>query len=99
LLCQLLAYVLADPLTTLLTIFKLSKPLQPCSDDIWRMMHKVWQPAFYADSVRACAPLMSHTSRKLVARLQGIAAGGGPVDLWREVGKLTMAIVGTAAYG
>jgi cytochrome P450 len=62
-------------------------------------MHKVWQPAFYADSVRACAPLMSDTSRRLVSRLQGVAADGRPVDLWREVGKLTMAIVGTAAYG
>ncbi|WIA09117.1 hypothetical protein OEZ85_008529 [Tetradesmus obliquus] len=68
-------------------------------DDVWRMVHRVWQPAFYADSVHACAPLMSDTSRRLVTRLQGLAGEGRPVDLWREVGNLTMAIVGTAAYG
>lgn len=60
----------------------------------------MWQPAFYADSVHACAPLMSDTTQKLVRHLDYLVAEGQPVvNIWREVGKLTMSIVGTAAYG
>lgn len=59
----------------------------------------MWQPAFYADSVRACAPLMESTTQRMLHRLDRLAAAGQPLDIWREVGNLTMGIVGTAAYG
>lgn len=71
-----------------------------CRDNQWRLLHRMWQPAFYADSVYACAPLMSDTTQKLVRHLDYLVAEGQPVvNIWREVGKLTMSIVGTAAYG
>lgn len=68
-------------------------------DDHWRHLHRVWQPVFYADSVRACAPLMESTTRRMLHRLDQLAASGQPLDIGREVGNLTMGIVGTAAYG
>jgi cytochrome P450 len=66
---------------------------------VWRKLHKVWQPAFYTDSVHACAPLMAGAAQQLCARLQSLAALGHPLDIWREIGNLTMATVGTAAFG
>lgn len=71
----------------------------PNRDDHWRHLHRVWQPVFYADSVRACAPLMESTTQRMLHRLDQLAAAGQPLDIWREVGNLTMGIVGTAAYG
>lgn len=74
-------------------------PCCSCRDDHWRHLHRVWQPVFYADSVRACAPLMESTTQRMLHRLDQLAASGQPLDIWREVGNLTMGIVGTAAYG
>jgi hypothetical protein len=42
---------------------------------------------------------MSTTTEGLVARLQRLAAKGATINLHDEVGRLTMQIVGTAAYG
>jgi thromboxane-A synthase/cytochrome P450 family 3 subfamily A len=68
-------------------------------DDHWRKLHRVWQPAFYAESVRACAPLMDATTQRMLDRLDSLAAAGQSLDIWREVGNLTMQIVGSGAYG
>lgn len=74
-------------------------PPPPPRDDHWRHLHRVWQPAFYADSVRATAPLMESTTQRMLLRLDQLAAAGQALDIWREVGNLTMGIVGTAAFG
>jgi hypothetical protein len=42
---------------------------------------------------------MESTTQKMLTRLDRLAAAGQPLDIWREVGNLTMGIVGTAAYG
>eukprot|EP00878_Enallax_costatus_P008450 GHUV01008832.1.p1 GENE.GHUV01008832.1~~GHUV01008832.1.p1 ORF type:complete len:573 (+),score=166.57 GHUV01008832.1:167-1885(+) len=76
-----------------------NKGLFASRDNHWRFLHRIWQPAFYAESVHACAPLMSSNTQKLVSRLERLADKGEPVNIWREVGKLTMSIVGTSAYG
>lgn len=68
-------------------------------DDHWRQLHRTWQPVFYADSVRACAPLMDSAAQRMLDRLDELAANGQPLDIWREVGNLTMSIVGTTAFG
>jgi hypothetical protein len=42
---------------------------------------------------------MESTTQRMLHRLDQLAAAGQPLDIWREVGNLTMGIVGTAAYG
>jgi len=42
---------------------------------------------------------MAGAAQQLCARLQSLAALGHPLDIWREIGTLTMATVGTAAFG
>jgi hypothetical protein len=90
---------IGDPLIRGPTALAHNKGMFVARDDHWRKLHRVWQPVFYADSVRACAPLMEDATQRMLARLDGLAAAGQPLDIWREVGNLTMAIVGTAAYG
>eukprot|EP00775_Hariotina_reticulata_P013642 gene13642-13765_t len=90
---------IGDPLASTQARVETNKGLFTSRDDVWRKLHKVWQPAFYADSVSACAPLMAGAAQQLCARLQSLAALGQPLDIWREIGNLTMATVGTAAFG
>lgn len=45
---------------------------------------------------------MTQCTDKLVARLaEGVAKGGdaGRFDIWRELGRMTLAVVGSTAYG
>lgn len=43
--------------------------------------------------------LMARSAAKLVRHLAPAAQQGQPVDVWRELGLMTMDVVGTAAFG
>jgi hypothetical protein len=43
--------------------------------------------------------LMERSAGRLCAVLGEAADAGREVDVWKELGKLTMEVVGTAAYG
>jgi cytochrome P450 len=68
-------------------------------DGMWSMLRKTWQPAFHSDSLAGYAPGMASEARRLVDRLAEVAAAGEPTDIWRDVGRMTMSVVGSAAYG
>jgi len=68
-------------------------------NDVWRVLHKAWEPTFYPDSVTGYSPLMKGCGVKLADRLEQLAAEGAPINIWREVGDLTMAVVGKSAFG
>lgn len=42
---------------------------------------------------------MNSSTEKLCERLDLVADRGESVDIWRQVGDLTMAVVGSSAYG
>ena len=78
------------------------------------MLHKAWQPAFSPASLAGYLPLMDQCARKLAdslivrAAVGGAASGGGQdgvagppvkVDLHRELGRMTLQVVGSCAYG
>jgi thromboxane-A synthase/cytochrome P450 family 3 subfamily A len=77
-------------------------------DGVWSMLRKVWQPTFHSESLHGYAPVMASETRRLVARLRGLAAaqegdaagsGAPAINIWREVGRMTMSVVGSTAYG
>ncbi|PSC76582.1 cytochrome P450 isoform A [Micractinium conductrix] len=67
--------------------------------DLWKAARGAWQPFFSADSLAALVPTMKASAARLAAHLQPAAAAGKPVDIWRELGLMTMDVVGTTAFG
>lgn len=63
------------------------------------MMRTAWQPAFSAASLSGYLPLMDQCIEQLLARLQGAAREARRVDVWRELGSMTLQVVGSTAYG
>ena len=70
-----------------------------CRDDLWRTLRLAWQPAFRSTSLEEYAPLMSSSAVRLGEKLRDVADSGDIVDIWRELGKMTLDVVGTSAYG
>ncbi|GBF94152.1 cytochrome P450 [Raphidocelis subcapitata] len=68
-------------------------------DATWSMLRKVWQPAFHSESLAGYAPGMASEATRLVDRLSEVAAGGAATNIWRDIGAMTMSVVGSAAYG
>ncbi|KAG2492006.1 hypothetical protein HYH03_009736 [Edaphochlamys debaryana] len=68
-------------------------------DDYWRLVRSSWQPAFSSASLSGYLPRMLDCAEALAGRLAGRAAGAGRVDLWRELGAMTLQVVGSTAYG
>ena len=62
-------------------------------------MRAAWAPAFAPASLSGYAPLMRASAAQLCARLAGCAEAGERVDIWRELGSMTLGVVGTTAYG
>jgi hypothetical protein len=50
-------------------------------------------------SLLGYCPVMNACARKLAARREAVGEAGAEVDIWRELGRMTLAVVGTAAFG
>jgi len=59
----------------------------------------VWQPTFHSDSLAGYAPVMATETRRLVDKLSEVADSGGVTNVWREIGAMTMSVVGSTAFG
>ncbi|GLC53338.1 hypothetical protein PLESTB_000733600 [Pleodorina starrii] len=78
-------------------------------DDYWRLVRSAWQPAFSAASLSGYLPRMVACAVQLTDRLEtrareaevegGSGKAGGRVDIWRELGSMTLQVVGSTAYG
>lgn len=68
-------------------------------DSMWGMLRKVWQPTFHSDSLAGYAPVMAAETQRLVRRLGDKAASGEVTNIWRDIGEMTMSVVGSTAYG
>jgi cytochrome P450 len=63
--------------------------------DLWRRQRKTIQPAFQAKRIAAQAGVVAEEAEALVARLR-THAGGGPVDVMKEMTGLTLGVLGRA---
>lgn len=68
-------------------------------DNYWRTLRNAWTPAFAPSSLEGYMKAMNESATKLRARLLALAKEGQPVDIWRELGNMTLQAVGTSAYG
>jgi hypothetical protein len=70
------------------------RPPLPCP------RRRAWEPAVtHPHSLLGYCPVMNACAGKLVARLEAASEAGAEVDMWRELGRMTLAVVGTAAFG
>ena len=76
-----------------------AKGLLVSRNDDWQKTHAAWQPFFKAESLVKQAPLMSQMSDKLVSLLKPKAESGEVFDMLHEIGRQTLAVVGTIAFG
>ena len=56
-------------------------------------------PVFLLCSLSSFAPSMNASAEELADILEGPAASGQPVDIWRHFGQLSMDVTGTNIFG
>ncbi|CAK0764599.1 hypothetical protein CVIRNUC_003174 [Coccomyxa viridis] len=64
-----------------------------------RSIRNAWNPAFFSQSLEGYASLMNSGADGLVRRLAQSAAKSEEIDIWRTLGDMTMAVVGSASFG
>ncbi|WIA29661.1 hypothetical protein OEZ86_012145 [Tetradesmus obliquus] len=65
----------------------------------WRTLRTAWQPAFGSAALEGYAGGMNAAAEELRQKLEVAAASGEGVELFGELGAMTMDVVGQAAYG
>ena len=70
-----------------------------CSREFHRSIRNAWNPAFFSQSLEGYADLMNKGAEGLIRRLTKSAAKGEEIDIWRTLGDMTMAVVGSASFG
>lgn len=69
------------------------------SREFHRSIRNAWNPAFFSQSLEGYASLMNSGADGLVRRLAQSAAKSEEIDIWRTLGDMTMAVVGSASFG
>ncbi|KAL4448043.1 hypothetical protein ABPG75_005262 [Micractinium tetrahymenae] len=67
--------------------------------ELWKAARNAWSPFFSQDSLAKLGPLMSASAGRLAAHLGAADDEGRPMDICRELGRMTMDVVGTTAFG
>jgi cytochrome P450 len=67
--------------------------------DFHRELKNAWLPFFTSASLDAAAADMADGAARLGDNLADVARAGGTVDFWREVGKMSLAVVARTAFG
>ncbi len=73
--------------------------LSAYSREFHRSIRNAWNPAFFSQSLEGYADLMNEGAEGLLRRLAKSAAKGEEIDIWRTLGDMTMAVVGSASFG
>ena len=73
--------------------------LLACSGEKWKLTRNAWQPFVSHGSIARSSGLMAESAGRLCRQLGSAADEGREVDIWRELGKMTMDVVGTTAFG
>ncbi|KAK9820625.1 hypothetical protein WJX72_012453 [[Myrmecia] bisecta] len=71
----------------------------PSRGAYWTTLRAAMQPLFHTSSLVSYDPIMNQALDTLLANLEAPAASGEPVDMWNQLGRMTMQVLGTAAFG
>ncbi|MEW5316263.1 MAG: hypothetical protein WDW38_007644 [Sanguina aurantia] len=67
---------------------------------LWRAARKAFDSSLLPPtSLAQYTQTMDSCVLRLVSKLKGVAASGQTVDMWRELGDMTLEVVGECAYG
>ncbi|MEW5298014.1 MAG: hypothetical protein WDW36_001178 [Sanguina aurantia] len=67
---------------------------------LWRSARKGFDTSLLIPaSLAQHAPIMDRCVMQLVTKLKGVASSGETVNMWRELGDMTLEVVGECAYG
>ena len=66
--------------------------------ELWRRQRRLAQPAFQRQRIGAYAHTITETTDELLQRWRGYAAGGEPLDVAREMMRLTLQIIGRTMF-
>lgn len=69
------------------------------SGPYWQALRQVWQTMFHPDSLKGYIGFINHSVDQFVDVLAPMAKSGEDVEIWRLLGRLTLDIVGSAAFG
>lgn len=68
--------------------------------ELWREQRRLIQPAFHKKRIEGMAKTMTDATEAMLARWRlREGSGGGPVDVNREMSRLTLEIVGRTLFG
>lgn len=62
-------------------------------DEEWRTLRLAWQPAFQSGSLEGYCDLMDSCAAHLAERLKKQGESGQVVEMWRELGRMTLQVV------
>lgn len=65
----------------------------------WKVTRNSWQPFFSKDSISLHGKFIGQSTGRLSGHLGSAADTGAEVDIWRAVGRLTLDVVGSVAFG
>jgi cytochrome P450 len=66
--------------------------------DFWRRQRRLANPSFHRDKIRAFVPMFAEQSRALLAGWESPSRSGEPVDMAKEMMRLTFGVVGRALF-
>lgn len=69
------------------------------SGPYWQSLRQAWQCMFHPDSLRGYIGFINHSADQFVESLAPMAKSGEDVEIWRLLGRLTMDVVGSSAFG
>lgn len=76
----------------------LGEGLLTSEDDFWRRQRKLAQPAFHRQRIGAFATTMTEATATMLDRWQSAAEQSQPLDIAREMMRLTLTIVGLTLF-
>lgn len=69
------------------------------SGPYWQSLRQAWQAMFHPDSLKGYVGFINTSADHLVDALAPSAKSGQPIEIWRLMGRLTLDVVGSAAFG
>ena len=77
----------------------MSNPCGPCRGAFWGSVRAGAQPMFHTHHLTAYAETINQAVDDMIVNLDSCADKGEQVDMRQQLGRLTMQIIGAAAFG
>ena len=70
-----------------------------CRGSFWGSLRAGVQPMFHSTHLNAYSETINQAVDDLAVNLDKIAEAGEEVDIFRQLGRMTMQVIGAAAFG